>query len=297
MRSILVSLVILLFTSTFVRAADGPPDQSALVAGNTQFGLELYKSLRTQEGNLFLSPYSISSALAMTYGGARGRTAEEMARVLHFELPADRLHPAFGALIREINSEPVAKRGYELSTANALWGQKSYPFHPAFLKLIGDDYGAGLRQVDFSADRGGPQDHQRLGRERDTRQDQGTAQAGHPHRQHATRVDQRNLLQGHLGRSIQEGSHPQRRFPHRSRQERHHPAHGPEGRLQLRRRRGPAAAGTPVRRQGDLRWSYCCRRRRTASPTSRGSYRRRTWPPGWPGCASPRSTSPCRGSR
>ncbi len=117
--------------------------------GNTKFALELYARLRTKDGNLFLSPYSISSALAMTYGGARGQTAEEMAKTLHFELFGEKLHPAFGALIKEVNGEGKEKRGYQLSTANALWGQKDYPFQADFLKLNKDNYGAGLNDVDF----------------------------------------------------------------------------------------------------------------------------------------------------
>ncbi|WP_410968434.1 serpin family protein, partial [Salmonella sp. SAL04281] len=40
---------------------------------------------------------------------------------------------------------------YELITANALWGQKGFPFLPAFLKTMKDDYGGGLREVDFRA--------------------------------------------------------------------------------------------------------------------------------------------------
>jgi len=73
-----------------------PEDLKALVDGNNQFAIDLYKKLaETEKGNIVFSPYSISSALAMTYAGARGKTAEEMAKVLHFELDNDRLHPAF----------------------------------------------------------------------------------------------------------------------------------------------------------------------------------------------------------
>src|SRR5262245_37276493 len=68
----------------------------ALAAGNNQFAIELYKKLAEKDdGNIVVSPYSISSALAMTYAGARGETAEQMARTLHFALPPDQLHPAF----------------------------------------------------------------------------------------------------------------------------------------------------------------------------------------------------------
>jgi serpin B len=127
------------------------PATAPVVEGNTQFALELYGKLRGKEGNLFLSPYSISTALAMTSGGARGKTLEQMTAVLH--LPDQKeLHPAMASLIRQVNGEPGKKRGYQLKTANALWGQQGHPFLPAFLKLQKDHYGAGLRQVDFKGD-------------------------------------------------------------------------------------------------------------------------------------------------
>jgi serpin B len=66
----------------------------AVVAGNTAFAVDLYGSLKTNAGNLFFSPSSISTALAMTYAGARGKTAEEMAKTLHFTLPQSSLPPA-----------------------------------------------------------------------------------------------------------------------------------------------------------------------------------------------------------
>jgi serpin B len=127
----------------------GGGDVKDLVKDNTEFALKLYGQLRTQEGNLFLSPYSISSALAMTYAGARGETADEMARALDFTLPPDRLHPSFAFLTAQLNADEKAKRDYQLSVANALWGQKNFGFLPDFLQLTRTNYGAGLREVDF----------------------------------------------------------------------------------------------------------------------------------------------------
>src|SRR5690606_20591566 len=66
-----------------------------LVEANTAFATDLYAALRTREGNLFFSPYSISVALAMTYAGAAGDTASEMADTLHFGPAGADLHPAF----------------------------------------------------------------------------------------------------------------------------------------------------------------------------------------------------------
>ena len=121
-----------------------PSDVDLLVKGNNSFAFDLYARLRSQKGNLFLSPCSISTALAMTYAGARGRTEEEMAKVLRFTLDQERLHPAFFSL----NSKLTPHAG-ELHVANRLWGQKGYPFLESFLKLTGSRYGAKLEEVDF----------------------------------------------------------------------------------------------------------------------------------------------------
>ncbi|MDP7036049.1 MAG: serpin family protein, partial [Planctomycetota bacterium] len=117
------------------------------------------QQIRSKEGNLFVSPYSISTALAMTYAGARDNTAAEMARVLHFNVNPDRLHPAMGALIRDLNERKRTKRRrndpdrdkkpFELRTVNTLWGQNGYSFEKPFLDLTRDSYGAGLKRMDF----------------------------------------------------------------------------------------------------------------------------------------------------
>lgn len=127
-----------------------PPDAALVVKGNNAFALDLYNRLGRKDGNLFFSPYSISTALAMTYAGARNDTADEMAKALHFTLDQDRLHPAFAALTRqESPGGKNKKRGYQLRVANALWGQTGYDFKAEFVKLTKDSYGAGLEEVDF----------------------------------------------------------------------------------------------------------------------------------------------------
>jgi serpin B len=132
-----------------VASAQPPhPDVATVVKGNDAFALDLYQQLSGKDGNLFFSPYSISTALAMTYAGARGQTATEMEKTLHFTLGQDRLHPAFGALVRQVNGHGQPRK-YELTVANRLWGQKNYDFHRDFLKLTEDHYGAGLKEVDF----------------------------------------------------------------------------------------------------------------------------------------------------
>ncbi len=128
------------------------------VAGNTDFAFDLYGKLRKDpnatiprgepNGNLFFSPYSISTALSMTYAGARGNTEKQMATALHFALPGQRLHSAFGALQKQLVQDEKS-RGYQILMANALWGQKSEPFLKEFLDLNKNYYGAGFSLLDF----------------------------------------------------------------------------------------------------------------------------------------------------
>jgi serpin B len=149
MKRLAMGLLAGLLVAPLLAAREGP-DTKAVVKGDTAFALGLYGKLRGKEGNLFLSPFSISTALAMTSAGARGETLDEMANTLHLP-PQKELHPANAALLRQVNGGGK-KRGYELSTANALWGQEGYHFLPAFVKLNKEGYGAGLREVDFAGD-------------------------------------------------------------------------------------------------------------------------------------------------
>jgi serpin B len=119
----------------------------AVVNGNNAFALDLYRQLRDREGNLFFSPYSTSTALAMTYVGAKGQTATEMSKVLHFSLEPESLHPAFASLLGMLNTKD--KQGFQLNTANRLWGQQEYNFLKPFKQVTQDYYGAALEEVDF----------------------------------------------------------------------------------------------------------------------------------------------------
>jgi len=129
-------------------------EQASLVEGNSAFAFELYQALKGEEGNLFYSPYSISLALAMTYAGANGDTAQQMAATLQFMLEQDRLHPAFNWLDAELASrgegaEGKDGEGFRLNIVNAIWGQKDYEFLTDFLDVLAENYGAGLRILDF----------------------------------------------------------------------------------------------------------------------------------------------------
>jgi len=131
-----------------------PADISSLADGNSVFAFNLYKLLSEEEGNLFYSPYSISAALAMTYTGARGDTEKQMADTLQFYLSQNQLHPAFNSLDQELASRGEGAQGKEgegfrLNIVNAIWGQKDYAFLISFLDTLAENYGAGLRILDF----------------------------------------------------------------------------------------------------------------------------------------------------
>jgi serpin B len=136
-------------TTTAVTADQAARDRATVAKGNNQFAVDLYARLGEQEGNLFFSPYSLSTALAMTYAGARGATAQEMARALHFTLESARLHAALAGLLRLTTCD---RHGFELSTANALWPQKGLSLLPEFLATVRREYLAGLEELDFAGD-------------------------------------------------------------------------------------------------------------------------------------------------
>lgn len=124
---------------------------AAAVSGINEFSFDFYAQLKGTKGNLFISPYSISTALAMTYGGARGNTGAEIEKTLHFSL-AQRQHAPISALIKDLNAaEKDGKpRSYQLSVANRLFGSKGYVFLQPFLDLNKFEYGAELESLDFA---------------------------------------------------------------------------------------------------------------------------------------------------
>jgi serpin B len=135
------------------------PDVNSLVAGNNRFAFSLFQhvaSASQSDGNMLISPFSISSALAMTYAGARGNTASQMASVLGFNLPDDRLHPAYGELLADLTTP---REAYQLSVANRLFGQAGYPFKQSFLDVTSQDYRAPLEPTDFVHDAEGSRLH------------------------------------------------------------------------------------------------------------------------------------------
>jgi len=127
--------------------ADDPGD---VATGNTRFAFDLYHQLANDpkyaDKNIFFSPYSISSALAITGEGARGTTADEIRATLH--LPADDTlrREGFAAIDAGLNS---GDENYTLRTANALWAEKTYAFLPEYVDVARDWYSADAKNLDF----------------------------------------------------------------------------------------------------------------------------------------------------
>ena len=123
-----------------------PAGINSVINANNQFALDLYYELRNSEGNIFFSPYSISTALAMTYEGARGKTAEEIQSVFHFPTDSNLRKSAFAAIHNQLNKPDVK---YKLSIANALWAQNDYKFLNDYLTTLQQYYAGKATNVDF----------------------------------------------------------------------------------------------------------------------------------------------------
>ena len=113
---------------------------------NNKFAFDLYSELdKSEKGNIFYSPYSISAALAMTFEGAKGQTADEMKSVFHF--PENKiLRPNFAAIYNDINK---GAKYYELRTGNALWVQRDFPFLVDYSSRVEKYYGGKATNLDF----------------------------------------------------------------------------------------------------------------------------------------------------
>ncbi len=176
------------------------------------FGADLYTVLVGQrsQDNLVFSPASIVTALTMTYAGAAGTTAEEMAAALHLSLPEEALHPAFNALDTLVESRSWEGKDHEgkdvgvlMKSANSLWGQQDLVFKQPFLDTLAANYGAGIRLVDYKmaaeTARQAINDWVSSG---DRREDPRTHPAGDPRRPHPSGAGERHLSRRHLGVAV-----------------------------------------------------------------------------------------------
>jgi len=125
-----------------------------LARDNAAFAWDFYREAARPGENLFLSPYSISVALAMTWAGARGTTESEMADAMHFTLGQERLHGAFNALDLELQKRAEAGSAdaalpFRLNVTNAIFEQVGFDLLEPFLDTLAGHYGAGVRLMDF----------------------------------------------------------------------------------------------------------------------------------------------------
>ncbi len=120
-------------------------DVDDVVLANNQFAFDYYNQVNADDENMFFSPYSISTALAMTYEGARGQTAEEIKEVFHYP-EIDKLRKGSASIYNSLNS---AGKEVQLSTANALWAEQTYEFLQEYFDTIDSQYGGKVTNMDF----------------------------------------------------------------------------------------------------------------------------------------------------
>ncbi|MCK9613207.1 MAG: serpin family protein [Bacteroidales bacterium] len=115
---------------------------------NNLFALELYKNIGMKQANLFYSPYSISTALAMTFTGAHGKTESQMRTVMHFETNGATFYEKYHKLINEINAINDGKT-INIYTANSIWAQKDFKLLSSFTDVLKNSYNTTAYNVDF----------------------------------------------------------------------------------------------------------------------------------------------------
>ncbi len=148
-------LASLLIVPVTVFATD--PNVRSLVQGNNRFAGELYQQLAVKEGNQFISPYSISTALGMTYLGARGETAGQMAATLHFAGEQSATAATFGKLQQQLNAIQDMEN-IELAVANALFPMQGVTLNSKFAETIKQSFGGKIQALDFAGDAQGSAD-------------------------------------------------------------------------------------------------------------------------------------------
>jgi serpin B len=137
---------------TTVATPVGPVSNSekSVADANNRFALDLFSNIKKDPNysgdNLFFSPFSISSALAITYEGARGTTADEIRNVFHFPTDDSVRRQGYAGINAGMNAE---KTGYTLRTANALWAEKTYSFLPEYTGTAERYYSAKTTNLDF----------------------------------------------------------------------------------------------------------------------------------------------------
>jgi serpin B len=147
-RNPLVPACALLLVLAGPRCPGADPGAQEAAKSTAAVGIDLYKLLAPQEGNLFLSPYSITEVLALVSEGAAGKTQEEILHALHWTGPRAQMAASFAALGKQLDL--AARDGVNLSVANGLWYQQGGSPKDSFLGIARDDYRAEIRPVDFT---------------------------------------------------------------------------------------------------------------------------------------------------
>jgi len=159
-------LILQLFGTLIVAMAHATTNLDLAANATNEFGVDLHRQLATGNENLCVSPFSIESALGMTFAGADGDTRTQMARVLHFPRDANTVAASFASLQHSLDemsakTAELVKKSREfggpsepitLNIANRLFAQKDYDFRQNFLSLVKQNYGAAFEPLDFSAD-------------------------------------------------------------------------------------------------------------------------------------------------
>lgn len=146
-----------LIQSSVERADPQVADETLRQVGSAynSFAFDFYQQARQDSAdNLIFSPYSISTAFAMVYAGARNTTESEMAQGFHYDLPQDELHVALNRLSQDLTATATEEGEFELSIANAVWAQKDYELNSSYLDVLAAQYGAGVRIEDFKNEAG-----------------------------------------------------------------------------------------------------------------------------------------------
>ena len=146
--TILLLLILLLPQLNFSQSNPVREETKALVKSNNEFAFKAYSEMSKKNGNIFFSPFSLSAALAMVLGGAKGATADQIAAVLQLSPNQKNLHGEYALLLNQLATND---KQTQLAIANALWGQKGLVILPPFQNLLRTNYKSELQTVDFAA--------------------------------------------------------------------------------------------------------------------------------------------------
>ncbi len=158
-------LILEIFAALVVALAQGATSFDLAAKATNELGVDLQRQLTTGDSNLCISPYSIQSALAMTFAGADGETRSEMARILHFsngsDVPAsffalqqslEQTSAKTAELVKESKKSGGPSEPITLNIANRLFAKQGYDFREAFLSLVKQNFGGAFEPLDFAAD-------------------------------------------------------------------------------------------------------------------------------------------------